>query len=101
MTTKKSLFETLEKKFGYLSFGAAIKSWRLSEESSQKDFAKKLGISAQNLNDLEKERKIPSASRASEIAKKLKISEIPLIQLALRDQLRKEGFKYVVSLEVA
>ncbi len=101
MTTNKALYETLEKQFGYLSFGNAIKSWRLAEELTQKDFAKKLELSPQNLNDIEKERKIPSASRASEIAKKLKISEIPLIQLALRDQLRKEGFKYSVSLKVA
>lgn len=101
MTTKKSKFSSLENKYGYLSFGEALKSWRLSEGISQKEFAIKLDISPQNLNDLEKERKIPSPSRAAHIAKKLKISEVVLIQLALRDQLKKEGFRYRVNLEAA
>lgn len=100
MTTKKeTASEWFEKKFGRLTFGKMLKAWRESDEFSQTSFAKKLGISVQNLNDLEKGRKIPSPTRAAKIAKKLSLPESPLIQLALRDILYKEGFKYSVSLQ--
>ena len=42
MTTKSSYFDILERKFGSLSFGEALRSWRLSEGLTQKDFAGKL-----------------------------------------------------------
>lgn len=100
MTTKKSYFEELEKKYGRLTFGDMLKAWRESDEFSQTAFAKKLGISVQNLNDIEKGRKIPSPTRAAKIAKKLGLPESPLIQLALRDTLYKEGFKYSVTLSL-
>jgi len=50
---------------------------------------------------LEKGRRIPSATRASKTAKKLKLSETGLIQLALRDSLKEEGFDYNVKLLLA
>lgn len=101
MTTKKSAFEKLEKQFGRLTFGGILRSWREADEMSQTAFAKRLGLSVQNLNDLEKGRRIPSASRAARIAKKLGVPEIGLIQLALRDSLAKEGFNYQVDLRPA
>ena len=97
--TTKSYFEKLEKQFGQLSFGGLLKAWRESDGISQTAFAKKIGISVQNLNDLEKGRRIPTPTRAARIAKKLGVSEIGLIQLALRDSLSKEGFQYTVRLE--
>jgi len=97
----KSYFEKLEKQFGVLSFSDMLVAWRESEELSRVSFAKKLGISVQNLNDLEKGRRIPSASRAAKIAKKLGLPEKGLIQLAIRDSLLKDGFKYNVLLESA
>lgn len=101
MITKKSYFYRLEKKYGALTFGQMISSWRVSEELSQTAFAKVIGLSVQNLNDLEKGRRIPTPSRAARIAKKLGLPEIGLIQLALRDSLIKEGFKYEVKLRSA
>ncbi|WP_413613137.1 helix-turn-helix domain-containing protein [Bdellovibrio sp. HCB-110] len=99
MTTKRlSTFEVLERKFGRLSFGSFLHSWRISEEISQTAFAKKLGISVQNLNDLEKGRRIPSPARAAKIAKKLGLDEMVVIQLAIRDSLYKDGLKYDVQL---
>jgi Predicted transcriptional regulator len=99
MTTKKlSTFEKLEKQFGAISFGSVLKSWRTADEISQTAFAKKLGISVQNLNDLEKGRRIPSPARAAKIAKKIGIGEMALIQLALRDSLKKDGFNYKIHL---
>ena len=101
MTTKFNTYsEELEKKFGSLSFAALLKAWRESEGWSQTVFAKKVGLSVQNLNDLEKGRRIPSPRRVSRIAKKLKLPEMALIQIALRDALAKDGFHYEVRLRV-
>ena len=97
----KTYFEKLEKQYGHLTFGEMLKAWRDSEDLSQTAFAKKLGLSVQNLNDLEKGRRIPTPSRAARIAKKLGLPEMGMIQLALRDSLAKEGFKYEVKLESA
>jgi transcriptional regulator with XRE-family HTH domain len=101
MTTKKSYFQKLEEQHGPLTFGGMLRSWRESEEMTQTSFAKMVGLSVQNLNDLEKGRRIPSPSRAARIAKKLGLPEVGLIQLALRDALAKEGFHYAVRLESA
>lgn len=97
----KSYFEKLEKKYGRLTFADVLKSWRTAEEHTQTAFAKKIGISVQNLNDLEKGRRIPSPARVAKIAKKLGIPESPLMAIAIRDNLIKEGFNYKVSLEIA
>lgn len=99
--TTKSFFAKLEKQYGVLTFGSLLKAWRESEEQSQTEFAKKIGLSVQNLNDLEKSRRIPSPTRAAKIAKKLGLPEMGLIQLALRDSLFKEGFHYEVKLQSA
>jgi transcriptional regulator with XRE-family HTH domain len=97
----KFLYEELEKKHGRLTLGSVLRAWRQCDEQSQTEFAKKLGLSVQNLNDLEKGRRIPSPTRAAKIAKKLGLPEMVLIQLALRDSLYKEGFRYQVRLESA
>jgi transcriptional regulator with XRE-family HTH domain len=97
----KSYFEKLEKKYGVLTFADMLKSFRESEGLSQTAFAKRLGLSVQNLNDLEKGRRIPSPLRAAKIAKKLKIPEMGMIKLALRDSLAAEGFHYAIELHEA
>ena len=100
MTKKKKIYGTaeFEKDFGRLSFGQMLEAHRLSEERSQKDFAKILGISASSLCDLEKGRKIPSAGRAARIAKRLRLSERLFLEIALQDQLLQEGLNgYRVS----
>jgi len=99
--TTKSYFEKLEKKYGVITFADMLKAWREAENMSQTAFSKKIGLSVQNLNDLEKGRRIPSPSRAAKIANKLGLPEMGLIQLALRDSLVKEGFDYDVKLESA
>jgi transcriptional regulator with XRE-family HTH domain len=99
--TTKSYFEKLEKKYGVMTFADMLRAWREAEDLSQTAFAKKIGLSVQNLNDLEKGRRIPSPSRAAKIAKKLGLPEMGVIQLALKDSLVKEGFDYDVKLESA
>lgn len=99
--TTKSYFEKLEKQYGVITFGGLLKAWREGDDMTQTAFAKKIGLSVQNLNDLEKGRRIPTPTRAARIAKKLGLPEIGLIQLALRDSLIKEGFQYEVKLIAA
>lgn len=97
----KSYFEKLEKQYGVLTFGDLLRVWRDGEDMTQTAFAKKIGLSVQNLNDIEKGRRIPTPTRAARIAKKLGLPEMGMIQLALRDSLVKEGFHYEVKLESA
>ena len=88
----------LEKGFGSLTFGNALASYRIGEEKSQREFAAFLDISPQSLCDIEKERRIPSPSRAAKIARKLGEPESFWVQLSLQDMLRKEDLNLVVSI---
>lgn len=102
MNTRKSFYSRdLEKKYGRMTFGRFLVSWRESEELNQAEFARKLGLSSANLCDLEQGRRIPSPSRAKKIARKLRLPEKGLIALALQDALRDEGLRYAVVLEEA
>lgn len=60
-------------------------------------FAKLLKISKQNMNDLERGRKIPSIRRAVQIARKIGLMEDLMVQLVLQDQVRREKLNFVVS----
>ncbi len=95
MITKKKKFgiKEFEKKFGKLTFAGLLESHRLSDDLSQKAFAKILGISPSSLCDLEKGRKIPSAYRAFKIAGQLGVSQRLWVEVALQDQLIKEGLE--------
>jgi transcriptional regulator with XRE-family HTH domain len=88
----------LQKKYGKMTFGRFLISWRESEEMTQAKFARKLGLSPANLCDLEQGRRIPSPSRAKKIARILGLPEKGLITLALQDALHEEGLKYSVTL---
>ncbi len=99
--TTKGQYGTSEmaRDFGGLTFGNALSSYRIGEEKSQREFAGFLGISPQSLCDIEKERRIPSPSRAAKIARQLGESESFWVQLALQDMLRKENLDLVVSID--
>ena len=105
MTTnpKKSdaveFLESLAK--GPLTVGNLLHSLRKSEEMSQVEFAKKLGISKQTLCDIEKERTAVSSARAARFAKKLKFPPAFFIQMALQEELNREGIRLSVKVEVA
>lgn len=101
MNIKGSYFEKLEKTYGPLTFGSLLKSFRQADDITQVDFAKKLGLSRQNVSDLESGRRIPSAQRASKIAKKLGLPETALIKLAIQDSLNRDGFKLEVNIKSA
>lgn len=93
--------DELQKKYGRITFGRFLISWRESDGVTQSQFAKKLGISPANLCDLEQGRRIPTPNRARTIAKKLKLPEATLIAIALQDALEQAGMKYSVELKSA
>ena len=88
----------LEKEIGGLTFGKLLEAFRKGEELTQKEFAEMLGISQSSLCDLEKGRKIPSPSRAINIAQILGLSEHLWVEVALQDQLNEHGIELKVSL---
>ena len=67
MSTKKSeAMKFLEEVSGrVLTLGGLLESIRLGEEMSQASFAKKLGVSASHLCDIEKGRKVVSPERCT------------------------------------
>jgi transcriptional regulator with XRE-family HTH domain len=102
MNTKKWYgIRDLEQRFGRMTLGMFISSFRESEELSQTEYAKKLGLSRANLCDLEKGRKLISPERAAKLAKKMGIPEKVLIQLAIQDSLHEAKLKYTVELKAA
>jgi transcriptional regulator with XRE-family HTH domain len=93
--------QDLEKRLGKMSVGEFLRSWRLSEELSQRQFAKRLKISPANLCDLEKGRKGVSPEKAEEIAHILGYSPTVLVRLALTEQLESVGLHYTVDIKPA
>ncbi len=99
--TDNTLKELEELAGGPLTFGGVINCIRLCDEYTQVEFAKKLGISPQQLCDIEKDRKFVSPKLAASYARKLKDSEEQFIRLALQDELRRAGLKYEVDIRKA
>lgn len=93
--------KSLEKKLGPMTLATFLTSWRQSLDLTQVAFAKKLGISAANLCDIEKGRQLVSPKKASEIARKIGYSETVLVEMVLNEQLAAEGLKLRVKAEVA
>ncbi len=93
--------EYLEGERGRLTLGRTLRSIRLSEEESQTDFSKKLGVSTQYLCDLEHDRKIVSAKKAKYFAEVLGYSSEQFIALAIQDSLDHDGIHVLVEVKVA
>ena len=98
---KESYSEELRRKYGRVSFGRFLNSWRTGENLTLAQFARKLGLSSANLCDLEQGRRIPSPTRARAIAKKLGLPEKGVVAIAIEDALAKNGMKYIVELSEA
>jgi transcriptional regulator with XRE-family HTH domain len=99
MTTKSDAIKFLEDLDGPLSFGDMVASLRQSDQISQSALAEKLGISPQNLSDIEKGRKGVSLKKAAEFAKAMGYSEVLFVEKALQEELNRDGFNYQVHLE--
>ncbi len=86
---------------GPLTLAEVLKTLRDSEDMTQQEFAKAMGISKQNLCDIEKGRKFVSASRAAIFAKKLGYPPTFFIQLALQEELDRAGVRLKVTVGAA
>jgi transcriptional regulator with XRE-family HTH domain len=65
------------------------------------EFAGRLGVSRQNLCDVEHGRRSVSPARAAEWARALGHSEAQFVRLALQDQISQAGLKLRVSVDAA
>lgn len=84
-----------------MTFGGLVRSLRLSDEISQVALAKKMRVSKQFLSDVEHNRKNIGIGFAKKLADALGYSVEPLIELLIRDQLRKQHLHYIVELKKA
>lgn len=99
---KSQAIKALEKmNGGPLTLGKAIYAWRRSQELTQPEMGKRLGISAVHLGQIERGLKFLSPDRAKKFAKKLGHSEKLFVALCLQDQLLRAGIKYKITLEAA
>ena len=84
---------------GHISFGEVLNSFRVSKELSQVEMAKALGVSKQDLCNIEKGRKIVSIERAVKFAKSLKYSPTVFAKYVIEDQLRRAGLPNQIKIE--
>jgi transcriptional regulator with XRE-family HTH domain len=84
---------------GKLTLGKALWAIRMCKEMSQTEFAAKLGMSKQQLCDIERGRKNVSPKLAAYYAKQLGESEKQFICLALQDMLDRSGLKITVEVK--
>ncbi len=104
MTTEKRKtygLKDLEKRLGAQTVGELLRTWRLTEEMTLKDFGKKIGVSVANLCDIEKERKGVSPEKAEQIAKAIGVPPALLIRLSIEESLRASGLNYKVEIKPA
>lgn len=103
MRTKKSLSDkTLEKLDkiigGVRTFGELVLSHRTADEITQAELARRIGISQQQLCDIEKNRKPVSIYRAKDIAEALGYPDYIFVERAIQDSLDKAKLDYSVTL---
>ena len=84
-----------------MTFGGLVHSLRVSDEITQVALAKKIGVSKQFLSDVEHNRKDIGIAFAKKVADALDYSIEPLIELLIRDQLRRQHLNYIVVLKHA
>jgi transcriptional regulator with XRE-family HTH domain len=102
MITKesKASIEYIESLTGHkLSLGGLLLAIRQGEELSQVEFAKQLGISRQNLCDIEHNRRFISPKMATEYAVKLGYSKKQFVRLCLQDLLDRDGILFAVDVQ--
>lgn len=78
---------------GPISFGRMLQGYRELQEYTQTQMADMLGISKQDLCNIEKGRKIVSVERAVAFAKALKMPPKVFAKYALQDQLDRSGIE--------
>ena len=84
---------------GPLTFGLMLRSIREGEEETQSVFATRLGITKQNLSDIENGRRGVSVERAAEWANALGYHAGQFMQLAIQAQINAAGLPFLVKVE--
>ncbi len=84
-----------------LTLGNLLLAIRQCEEMSQVDFAKQLGVSRQNLCDIEHCRRFVSPKMAAEYADKLGYSKNQFVRLCLQDLLDRDQLRMTVDIQEA
>jgi transcriptional regulator with XRE-family HTH domain len=95
----RGFLERLNK--GPITFGQLVESHRICAEISQAELARQMGISRQQMSDIEKGRRLVSVERAAKFARVLGYPVSAFVAAALEDQLRTAGLKMRVKLEAA
>ena len=91
----------LDREHGPLTFGRAMNGMRSVEGATLAQFAKRLGVSAQHLGDVEKDRRAVSTERAAEWARRLGHPPAVLVRLVLQREVDAAGLKLRVRVEAA
>jgi len=94
MSARAALKEVLNS-----SFGEFIKDIRECDELSQTDLAKRMQVSRQFINAIEKDKANISLEMAIKVAHALNYPEEAFIEIFLNDLLRKSGIEKIVHLE--
>ena len=96
----RSTLKKLEKITGAsLTLGSLIQAIRQADEVTQAEFGKTLGISKQQLSDIENNRKIVSPKLAAAYAEKLGYSADQFVRLALQQSIDRAGLNLVVEIK--
>jgi len=81
------------------SFGEFVRDIRECDEMSQTELAKRMHVSRQFINSIEKDKANVSLDMAIKIARALGYPYEAFVEIFLNDMLRKSGIKKVVHLE--
>jgi len=100
--TTNSLIKKLNELVGKEeSLGDNLKTIRLCDETTLKEFAEKLGVSVSYLSDIEHGRRFVSPKKAYEYAEKLGYSTAEFVRLAMQDEansfLRDKGMQASIN----
>ncbi|MCW5590064.1 MAG: helix-turn-helix transcriptional regulator [Legionellales bacterium] len=97
MTTKKILLaREVLKDVIHSSFGQFIRDIRTCDEISQTELAKRMDVSRQFINAIEKDKATISLEMAIKIAGALGYPYEAFVEIYINDMLRKSGIKKVV-----
>jgi transcriptional regulator with XRE-family HTH domain len=102
MTTKKTASrqarEALAETIDETTFGKLVRAMRETDEISQAELARKLGVSRQFLNAVELGRSQVGLDFAKRVADALGYSPEPFAEVLIREQLKKAGIVCGISL---
>jgi|SRR5215208_6419979 len=96
---KSDTTQFLEKLSGKLTLPTFLIAIRQSEEVSQAEFAKILGVSRQYLCDIERNRRTISPKIAATFANKLGYSPQQFVRLCLQDLVNRAGLKLKIDVK--